>query len=289
MFLAACATGTPGVDGTPDAKPGGGKDAGGEPTDAATADASSPPIDASPPPPAGTQLLLTEVVLTPSTGEYIEIANPTAQTVDLSTYYVSDAGSYFRLPAGAPTVDSNDFIAKFPAGATLAPGAVATIALDTAANFQTVYGVAPTYSLADGTITSVAANGLATLTNAGELVVLFQWAGQSDLVSDVDLVLAGVPSVANGIVDKSAVSLDGPDADATPSAYSADARTITAQPTAPGAGKSTKRIALETGHETQAGGGNGITGDDETSEQTSATWDTTYTAPTPGAVPAGLF
>ena len=48
---------------------------------------------------------------------------------------------------------------------------------------------------------------------------------------------------------------------------------------------STKRILAETGHETQAGTGNGLGGDDETSEDTRMTWDSTFTAATPGAAP----
>jgi hypothetical protein len=238
----------------------------------------------------GTQLLLTEVVLAPTTQELIEIANPTSQAVDLSSYYLSDNGNYFRLPAGAPTLDTGDFIVKFPAGATIAPGAVITVALDTAANYMTVYGTAPTYSIAGGTLTVVASNGISTLTNGGELVALFSWNGTSDLVKDVDLVLAGAPTIANGIVDKSAVAQDGPDAGTTSTAYAADAKTMVVMGSTPASGKSTKRLAREAGHETQVGGGNGIAGDDETSEDTAATWDSSgFTNPTPGAVPAAVL
>lgn len=35
-------------------------------------------------------------------------------------------------------------------------------------------------------------------------------------------------------------------------------------------------------------GGNGLTGHDETSENTGVTWDSAFTAPTPGVVPPGL-
>ncbi len=234
-------------------------------------------------------LLLTEVVLAPSPGEFIEIANSGTQTVDLSTFYLTDGGSYFQLPAVVPTLDMGDFLVKFPAGATIAPGAVITVALDTVANFTTTYGTAPTYSIAGGTMMSVAGSGVATLTNGGEVVILFQWDGQTDLVHDVDIVLAGVPTVANALVSKNGVSLDGPDPGAATTMYATDARTLAAQPTAPAAGKSTKRIALETGHEIQAGTGNGLTGDDETSEDTAVTWDTAFTIPTPGAVPTGLL
>ncbi|MCW5805774.1 MAG: lamin tail domain-containing protein [Deltaproteobacteria bacterium] len=288
LLVAGCAQGAvpggpvPGVDAPP----------GGPPPDAAPGvDIDAPPvvdIDAPPPMPAGAAaLLLTEVVLAPTAGEFVEITNPTAQTVDLSTYYLSDSGQYFRLPAGAPTMDANDFIVKFPAGAMIAPGATITVAIDTAANFTTTYGIAPTFSIASGTMTGIAASGAATLTNGGEPIVLFQWNGQADLVRDVDIVLAGVPSAANLLADKSGVAIDGPDADTTPSTYATDARTIPAQAAAPASGKSTKRVRFPAGHQLATGTGNGLDGTDETSENTAATWDTAFTNPTPGALPSG--
>jgi hypothetical protein len=251
----------------------------------------NPPGDGSPPgdgptPQSNAKLLLTEIVLAPSTGEFIEIANPGSSPIDLSGYYLSDSGGYFRVPTDSPTVDSTDFIVKFPAGAMIPAQGVVTIAIDTAANFMTTYGAAPTYSLA--TMTPVATSGIPSLTNGGEIIVLFSWDGTSDNVRDVDLLLVGAPTAANGIVDKSGVVIDGPDANSTGTAYKSDARTIAAQATVPASGKSTKRTAQEAGFQTGSAG-NGVTGADETSENTAQTWDTTYTAPTPGVVPAGLM
>jgi hypothetical protein len=224
-------------------------------------------------------VLLTEIALGPAGAELVEIYNPTADPVDLSTYYLADNGDYWKLPVGAPNIGTADFIVQFPAGASLAGGAVATVALGTAAAFTTAYGVAPTYSIADNTITHTDVAGAPTLTDSGEIIVLFQWDGAADLVHDVDMMLAGTPTGANGLVSKSGATQGA-------STYATDANTIASQASAPGSGTSTKRIALETGHETQAGTGNGIGGDDETSEDTRMTWDTTFTAPTPGQVPA---
>ncbi|MBL8625327.1 MAG: lamin tail domain-containing protein [Myxococcales bacterium] len=262
--------------------------------DAAVIDA-PPPIDAAPPidgpPPVITSLLLSEVVLTPTGGEFVEIVNPTAAAVDLSNFYVSDTSQYFRLPAGVAAVaaDATDFVARFPAGASIPAHGVVTVALDTAANFTTTYpGVTPTYSVSSATMT-VLTTGTATLTNAGEPIVLFFWDGASDKVTDVDIMIAGSPSAANLLANKSGVAIDGPDADSATGAYATDANTLPTQ-SAPGAAKSTKRIALEsTLVETQAGTGNGVAGHDETSEQLGTTWDASpYTAPTPGQVPAAL-
>jgi len=287
VLATGCARGVmvqPETEGGVDAPPGQIDAPGGPSIDAPGSSIDAPPMVTALP------LLLTEVVLAPSTGELIEIANPNAQAVDLSTYYVADAGLYFRIPGGAPVLDTADFIAKFPAGASIPGKGVITVALDTSANFTSAYpGVTPTFALTGGTMTTVASNGVPSLTNGGELVVLFRWDGASDLVRDVDIVLAGVPSVANALVDKSAYALDGPDADVTTTAYKTDARTLAAQATAPASGRSTKRTALESGYEMQSGAGNGLTGDDETSENTAMTWDSTFTVPTPGAIPTGLL
>lgn len=263
---------------------GGAPDAG--PTPGSDAPTTPPPGDGPPAPQTPAKLLLTEVVLAPSTGELVEIANPGTTAIDLSTYYLSDSGSYFRVPAGSPTVDSTDFIVKFPAGAQIPAHGVITVAIDTAANFTAAYGTAPTYALA--TMTPVASSGVPSLTNAGEIVVLFSWDGASDTVRDVDMLLAGVPTAGNGIVDKSGVVIDGPDADTTGTAYKPDARTLAPQASTPASGKSTKRLAQE-GAFQSSGAGNGVTGGDETSEDTAQTWDSTFSLPTPGAVPTGLM
>jgi hypothetical protein len=234
-------------------------------------------------------LLLTEVVLSPTEGELVEILNPTDQTVSLNGYYLADHGAYFRVPTGAPVVDVTDFIVRFPVGAVIGPRAVITVAVATASAYETIYGAPPTFSIASGTMVTVSSNGIGSLTNGGELIALFYWNGQDDLVRDVDLLLAGVPGATNGLIDKSGVALDGPDPGTTTTAYAADARTMAPQASAPPAARSTKRISPETGYETQDGTGNGLTGDDETSEIILSTWDSAFTVPTPGTVPPELM
>ena len=232
-------------------------------------------------PPSGEHLLLTEIALAPGGSEFIEIFNPTTQAIDLSHYYVSNHGSYFKLPAGAPPLPSAHFIVQFKAGSTIAAGAVVTLATQSASSFHTAYGVNPTYSIADGTVTSTDVVGTPSLTDTGTIVTLFEWDGTSALVKDVDMMIAGAPTATSALMSKSGYAQNG-------STYATDANTIAAQSATPGAGKSTKRIAAEAGQEIQAGTGNGITGHDETSEHTNVTWDATFTAPTPGQVPAGL-
>jgi len=241
--------------------------------------------------PASSPILLSEIVVAPTDGEMIEIVNTSTQDVDLSTYYLSDSANYFRLPVGA-TVDAADFIARFP-DRTVIPGhGVMTVAISMPAMFASVHQMSPTFSLADGTMRVIVANA-PTLTNTGEPIILFQWDGQSDLVRDVDIMLAGAPAGINVLADKSNATQDGPDQDMIASKYAVDLRTMHGQQMTPGNGVSTKRIALEdVGHEVHNSTGNGQSGDDETSEDTSLTWDGTaanpFTAPTPGDAPVAL-
>ena len=235
-------------------------------------------------------LVLCEAVLTPTSDEFIEIANPTGAMVSLDNYYLSDDADYALLPGAfgagpAPSIGSSDFIAQFPPGSTIDPDEVLVIAFD-GAGFLATFGFAADFEIhgtdagtPDMIATDVGAS--AGLTNSGENAVLFFWDGASDLVIDVDMTHLGTPSAANAIASKTGVMVDGPDGDMVASTYLNDAATMPQQATDPGFGFSTKRISLEGANET-TGGGNGITGDDETTEDITITWDSTYTAPDPG-------
>ena len=256
----------------------------------------SPAVSADQPPDTpltDDHLLLCEAVLTPTSDEFIEIANPTNSAVDLTDYYLSDDEDYALLPgqfgAGpAPVLDSSDFIARFPAGATIPAKGVLVIAFS-GSGFQTTFGFAADFELLGddpGTPDMLppfagSIGATAGLTNAGENAVIFHWDGSTDLVDDVDMTNLGTPSSTNDIANKTAIAVDGPDADVIATPYLADAWTMPQQASDPGFGVSTKRLSLEAGNET-TGGGNGITGDDETTELITTTWDAAYTAPNPG-------
>jgi len=249
-------------------------------------------------------LLISELV--PGFGPaYIELFNPTAQAIDLSGYYLSDADDYnspkvkeyYNVPTGANFESSSayDAIVRFPAGATLAPGAFAVVAIE-GTGFQTAYGMAPDFCMRDATggaqqmltpDTSNPANWVAApvgtqvyLFTGGEPVVLFFWDGQSDLVQDVDsLYLGNVVSSASGDPhDKTGTQVDGPDADTTPSTFLAD--TSAAQQGTLTGGGPWQRVDYTEAGEARTGG-NGITGNDEMSEPVSLTF--TIGTATPGA------
>jgi predicted extracellular nuclease len=246
-------------------------------------------------------LLLSEIVVTPTGGEFIEIYNPTASSIVLSDVYLTDAtfagGStyYYNIVTGANAGGGGfgDFHARFPDGASIAPGEFQTIAMAGSDDFFAEYGFDPTYELyEDGAPDAVpdmrealpgSINGQGGLSNGGEVVVLYTWDGASDLVQDIDYAVWGDKVEA---VDKTGISVDGPDGDAVATAYLADTAIAIQDVVAPGghgSGDSFQRVDFNEGTETQTGG-NGLTGSDETSENLSVTWK--LAAATPGGPPA---
>jgi DNA/RNA endonuclease YhcR with UshA esterase domain len=245
-------------------------------------------------------LLITEIVVTPTEGEFVEIHNPTNNVIDLSDYYLTDAtfagggAYYYNIVTGqnAGGGGFGDFHARFPESASIGPGEFQTIAMN-GTNFTATYGNPPTYELwdTDAGITDMREalpgliNNQGGLTNSGEMVILYHWDGQSDLVDDVDYLVYGDKEEA---VDKTGVSIDGPDPGTDPSTYLDDTaipQQISASPGQPhDIGESIQRLTLTENGETQSGG-NGITGHDETSEDLVSSFP--VGAPNPGSGPGG--
>lgn len=248
-------------------------------------------------------LLISEIVGDPEASEFFELFNPTGRTIDLSDVYFTDADDlsdpkaveYYNLPTGADYGPDNavaDFMVRFPAGATIAPGACVTVATE-GVGFLAAYGKAADYctrepaggsvqmlTSAGGNVWTATETGPSTsLFPSGEPIVLFTWDGQSDLVQDLDMVFLGTKSTsgANDPHDKTGVAVDGPDADTTPSVYAAE--TPAAQQ-ASVRGNIVQRIDFTEGSERKTAG-NGVTGHDETSEPVDVTF-ITATRATPG-------
>ena len=255
------------------------------------------------------KLLLSEIVVTPTAGEYVEIYNPGSSTVTLTNYYLTDATSSFSslyyynivlLNKKSGGASSSDFNARFPSGAAIAAREYQTVALNGAVNFNTTFGVNPTYELVatdpaipdmlEAEAGSIGSGG--GLSDNGEFVVLYFWDGASDLVTDIDYVVWGDQNEA---VDKTGITIDGPDDGTTTSAYANDteiaSQTIVgpspnpegSDPALHSAGNSGQRIDFNEGTQT-ATGSNGISGADETSENIDLTWHADSTA-TPNAGP----
>jgi len=257
-------------------------------------------------------LLISEISVTPTAGEYVEIFNPTAAVIDLTNVYVynatfnaADGGlgcKYFLQPSGAACGDAfGDFNLRFPPGALIGPSELQTIAVTGAVNYCFTYGCAtaaakPTYEIApptgdDFTVPNMGGawdpnpanfpdagfqGGYGFLTNASEDLVLYSWDGTSSTVRDIDYVVWGASLGVR--TDKTGIA-----------GYTADTPVASQLPApgAPAVTQSIQRVCLNEGAETR-GGGNGVTGHNETSENLTNDFvlrDKTPKAQTVGAVP----
>ena len=219
-------------------------------------------------------LVFSEVVLTPSDGEYVKITNPTENDIDMSDYYLTDAtdgsgNAYYNLPTGSGYWSGSgfDFICRFPGGYSLAAGASIKISLRDNESYVNTYGESADLSLNEDLLDAI--NGSNTkgnastpkLDNTSETLVLFYWDGTSAMVKDVDYLLWGGNSYG---IDKSTVT-----------GYQSDTP-VSSQSFMPVHATNEKLIRAENageGSESQSSG-NGITGHDETSEPLSDTWIT---------------
>ncbi|MBK7537020.1 MAG: lamin tail domain-containing protein [Myxococcales bacterium] len=260
--------------------------------------------------PGAGHLLLTEVKSVngapagAGTDEFLEIWNPTNREISLANYYLSDFVDYWKVPERTLPVVQADFVVRFPEDAVIASDQVITIATNDVV-FSSEFGKSANYALNLGATAGatkafrerkVVDTQLPGFTDTGEYIVLFYWDGVSDNVKDVDMVVSGATNTvtpANQLQSK--MPVDGPDADTTATPYKAESGQLglgmfTTLSSPGGADLSYKRRTLESGVESQLGTGNGISGDDETSEQLKSSWDgdstKPYSAPTPGMVPA---
>lgn len=246
-------------------------------------------------------LLITEIAVGPTAGEFVEIYNASGSTVLLDDYYITDATFaggdtyYYNIVTGANAGGGGfaDWHARFPSGSTIAPGEVQTISLAGSDDFFATYGINPTYELyEDGSeadavpdmleATTGSINDQGGLTDSGEIVMLYYWDGASDLVTDIDYVMWGDQAEA---IDKSGISIDGPDGDTDASTYQDDlatsSQTIIASSAHSTAGNSWSRIDFEEGEEVKTGG-NGVNGHNEMTEDLDLTF--TENTANPGSI-----
>jgi hypothetical protein len=253
-------------------------------------------------------LLLSEVMVVTRTQDlprfgspFIEVVNPTAAAVALDDVYLSTAQDvplgkfYWNIVSGADQGGgtSGNFHARFPVGASIAAGDTVVVSINGSAEFQSAYGYAPDFELFEdgldpdsvpemreafaGSIgAGLGSSGsnspaLSSGSGAADSVILYRWDGSSDLVQDLDYLCYGTSTSVR--VDKTGVSIDGPDGDDTPSSY-LDDTAIAAQVSAGTVhtfAQSLARLSAAEASEPQSGG-NGVTGNDETGESLSTSW-----------------
>lgn len=254
--------------------------------------------------------MISEVRVSPTPFESIEIYNPTSATIMLSDYriynatFLSSSGDggapcYYYDHTTNPTCGTGfgDFDLQFPVGATIAPNQALVIALTGSANYQGScdggscrpdFEIPPPPSLPmvdDPMVPNMRGtwdpnpqnfNMFGFLTNTSEDVVLYSWNGTPSLVVDLDYFIwgtsTGIRTSKTGIATYAA---DTPIANQRPVTQTSSAST------------SFQRACYNEGSET-ATGGNGLSGHDETSEDLGATFivgPPSLGAKTPGSVP----
>lgn len=234
-------------------------------------------------------LVVTEVIVTPTLAEAIEILNPTALAVDLTNVALADFNTYHRVPAGPfDGASTADFVVRFPAGATIAPCQRIVISVKPAVDFQGATGVWPDYEILSAAETGGAvdtpavpnmlanlgmnATGSRGLANDAEIVVLFAVDASGN--RDLDYVVWGSDPAVR--VDKSAEPGFQPD---TAPDLQDSLGTVHAD------GGSFHRCRIRETGEIESGG-NGLTGHDETSEPLRSNWRKAATWSPGGADPA---
>ncbi len=229
-------------------------------------------------------LLISEIRNRDSGREFIEIYNPGDSAVSLDNYYLADNGAYINLSVAVLTPDAfrlaqgADFVVRFPPNNTIMSKGVVVVGIGLkviadvppiTAQFHIVADNAVAMGVEMLTAYPGSIRGVPTLTNPGEGVILFYWDGISNLVSDVDIVVAGNnPESDNLPPNKTGQLVVG-----TSSTYAPDLGLFPPSSDILRDEESYQRIALENDSETQDGNGNGITGHDETSEDTTITWE----------------
>lgn len=220
-------------------------------------------------------LLITEVVLQPSAGEYVKISNLTDSAINLSDYYLTDGTDttngkfYYNLPSGVNywSGSSTDFMARFP-DLTLNAGASLILSLARHSDYTTTYGTPADLALkwdmlhVSATDSTIGGSPYGKLDNIAETLVLFHWDGSSTTVEDVDYLVWGtnLTTASTYMLDKSLVA-----------GYAADTPVENQSFMATHLDGSKLARNGQEGTEITSGG-NGITGHDETSENLADTW-----------------
>jgi hypothetical protein len=218
------------------------------------------------------EVLLSELTVTPATGEFIELYNPGPRDATLELVHLADYPSYHLISSGGGKPSSTDFRVRFPKGAMIPAGGFVVVAVGSASAFMSTYGRAPDFDLDPLDPLAPAMLGeyglKSGLTNSNEMVVAFAYTSSMPRVYDIDYILYGS---ATNAVDKTDVAGYLPDTPASAQSFAKAPETV---------GRSLSRCSLSEGMERRSEG-NGLLGHDETSEDHALTWQLTKPA-TPG-------
>ena len=214
-------------------------------------------------------LLLIRIVTQPDNAESISIFNPTENSINLQNYYISDDEEYFKIQTEndmSPSSSSSGFTARFPNISIDANDTLHIVLNESYNEFYgdnfnpdiTMFGSEPNSMLE----TESGSIGFSTnkISESSELIILYKWDGITDnQIQDIDYFLWGayqLPINKTGETDyKDDINQDNQ------LYYESEAE----------ANYAYTRISNEENDELQTNG-NGITGNDETSENFRLSW-----------------
>ncbi|MBE0565965.1 MAG: lamin tail domain-containing protein [Krumholzibacteria bacterium] len=235
------------------------------------------------------KLLLTEICTLGTAQEFVEIWNPNDHDVDMSDYYLTDAvhtpgdQGYWYIGGGvldATTVGGgtfNDFQARFPAGFTIAAGDTIVVSIAGSNSFAGEFGFLPDLELFEDGGTpdqvpdmrwvfgtegsnSIVGSTVPTLTNGGEVIILYHYAQGDDLATDIDVFVWKSTDTSSFMFSKTGKTVGT--STYLPDTAVASQRPFTTQLTF---GDSYQRVDATESTQT-ATGSNGVGGRDELSE-----------------------
>ena len=227
-------------------------------------------------------LLITEVFV-PSSGNsqaaFVEIYNPTGSPVSLNQLYLANYNTYYNMVNGTYSSNAAHFVVQFP-DVQLAVNEALAIATN-GSRYHEYFGKYADYEIAGNDantpdIIKLKVGDNPSLSYSGGMIILFAWDGVVDLVQDLDYVPWGVFNT--GWMDKTSVSIDGPDGNTDISTYNNDLAKASQQAQKSlAAAKSLQRSGLVEVDEISTGG-NGISGHNEATEN----WVSSFIIADPG-------
>ena len=213
-------------------------------------------------------LLLTKIVTQPNEAELISIYNPTESNINLSNYYISDASDYYKIQTennNSPSSNISGFTARFPS-IDIEPFDTLKIALNE--NYNNFWGEnfladLVLFGNSDSSLTGSIGFGNNKINENSELIILFKWDGNSaNEIEDIDYFIWSSLEGISDAVDKTNITEYLNDTSIDNQLYfEEEAKKY----------YSYTRFDLNEIDEIQSGG-NGITNNNETSENLRESW-----------------
>ena len=141
-------------------------------------------------------MLLKRIVTQPNEGELVAIYNPTEDSINLSNYYISDDNNYYKIALHPDSTLSNypsGFTAQFP-NINIKPKETLNILFNE--KYKDYYGESiiahlVMFGKSDTSLTGNIGSSNNKIAESSELIILFKWDGIDNIIYDVDYFIWG--------------------------------------------------------------------------------------------------